>query len=206
MIIEDGADPFVEVSDFGVGVVRIGLFELLFAEFEFAFLNGGHALASGHTAEAAEHGGDFGEGVHVVFNQGTGEGELEGELFEGAHGAAGEVGLAVSGEFEDLAGGFVVLWRVFKELGRSAAPDETLESGFVDGLVEFLGGALDRFAVAEGFNENAELMELAGAEVFEAVDVGFHRGIAECGFRIAEWINQRGDELKIAGCFSGCGL
>ena len=174
MPAEGDGDFFVQFLDLGIGILVGGFLELLLAEFEFAFLDGGHAFAGGDVAETAEHRADFGEGVHVFVHGGTGKGELEREFFEGADGAGGEVGLAIGGELEDLARGFLRLGFIVEEFGGGGAAHEALESGFVDLLVEFLGGALSGFAVAKGFDEYAELLELTGVEVFEAIDVGLH--------------------------------
>ncbi len=100
---------------------------------------------------------------------------MEGELFEDFDGAGGEVRFAVGGEFQDLQGGFVVFRAFVEELGGGSALDEALESGFVDGDVEFLRGAFGGLAVAEILDEGAELLELAAVEGFEAIDVGLHK-------------------------------
>jgi len=183
VLAEDDGDLVVEVAEAGFGVVFGGgvALELLLAEFEFGFLDGGHAFADGGIPVAAEHGGDFVEGVHVFVHGGTGEGELEREFFKDFDGAGGEVRFAVGGEFEDLQGDFVIFGALVEELGRSSALDEALEGGFVDGDVEFLGGALGGLAVAEVFDEGAELLELAAVEGFEATNIWFHKLIADCG-------------------------
>jgi hypothetical protein len=181
--VESFGDLSVEFLDFVLGIVANGFFELLLAKFQFAFLDSGHALAGGGVAEAAKHGVDPAEGVHVVFDDGASECELKGELFKSSKGAGGEIRGAVRGEFEDLAGGLVVLRSVFKEVGRSGAAHEALESVFVDGLVELLGSALGSFAVAERFNHATELLELGAGEILKAIDVGLH-GISELGLRL----------------------
>jgi hypothetical protein len=190
VLAKGDGDALVYFLDVGVGVVVVGFFELLLAEFEPGFLDGNTAFAGGGVAVAAEHGGDFSQGVHVFVHGGTGEGELEGELFEDADGADGEVGLTVGGELEDLAGGFLAVEVVLiEELGGGGALDEALESRFVDGDVEFLRGAFGSLAVAEVFDEGAELLELGSVEGFEAFNVGLHTlfRISDFGFRISDF-------------------
>jgi len=93
MGIEGVGDFLVQVPDFRVGVAVVGLVELLLAEFEFAFLDSGHALANGVGFVFVEPAGDVAEGF-VTVGIVVVEGEFELLAFEDADGGAGEVGFA----------------------------------------------------------------------------------------------------------------
>jgi hypothetical protein len=73
---------------------------------------------------------------------------------------------------------------------------KTLEGGFVDGALEFLGGALSGLAVAEVFDENADLLELSGVEVFETIYFCFHRFLSVVSCRWAVWGKRRWDSKR----------
>ena len=104
MGIEGVGDFLVQVTDFRVGVAVVELVELLLAEFEFAFLDSGHALTNGVGFVFVEPASDVAEGF-VTVGIVVVEGEFELLAFEDADGGAREVGFASGGSIDEFGAG-----------------------------------------------------------------------------------------------------
>ena len=139
----------------------------MLAKFEFAFLDGGHALADGVGFVFVEPASDVAEGF-VTVGIVVVEGELELLAFEDADGGAGEVGFASGGgvdEFGASGGGFR---RIVEASVEFAAFFEAVKVGARDFDIELLFEEIGDFG--KGDTREEPIGEFLALVLWEGVD------------------------------------